>query len=260
MNDEPDNDLVQATGFRRWLEMLRRRRGPGNAPLWPMLLGAAFDAEFQHERKADASYKGKIFIDRDQHPIGESETEPSLIKKFYKALHSNGQNGCLTFGSERIWIIGYQFPTQGGNPHKKRQADLIGITAKGALVIFEAKSKSSRDALLLAIVEGLDYLTCLLRPKNFEKLVKGFQESEWLKRRKKIDNLIPQGFDNVLPNPEPMPWLIVLAPDSYFAKQPEKCDWSVLKSGERLMKNVQLAFATTDFKSPELKSAQPSTK
>lgn len=157
--------------FRIWLEQLRNVRG--HRPLWPVLLGAALDSEFQRQRSIDESYKGDVFKNRDDHQLDEGEKEERLIAFLYRSALA--ADGCLHFESQRIWLLGFQWPTQGGVREIGRRADLIGMTINGGLVLFEAK-RANGDAPMIAIAEGLDYLACLLRHKNFEKDMHGLQK------------------------------------------------------------------------------------
>lgn len=244
------------SGFRTWLDQLRSVRG--HRPLWPVLLGAALDEEFRRQRESGESYTGEVFIDRDAHPLDDGEREERLVARLYRAALTT--NGCVYLNGQPIWLLGFQWPTQGGVREKKRQADLVGITTDGGLVVFEAK-RSDGDPPLIAIAEGLDYLACLLRPKNFTKIENGFRA--WIRKPGKV---IPSGFEKTNPDRTLRPKLVVLAPEAYFlgrqARSIRGCDWPHLAEvGESFMESVQLHFAATDFKSTTLwEPVLPKTK
>lgn len=233
--------------FRIWLEQLRNVRG--HRPLWPVLLGAALDSEFQRQRSIDESYKGDVFKNRDDHQLDEGEKEERLIAFLYRSALA--ADGCLHFESQRIWLLGFQWPTQGGVREIGRRADLIGMTINGGLVLFEAK-RANGDAPMIAIAEGLDYLACLLRHKNFEKICTGFKK--WIASRQ---HSTPDGFSEVAPNASIRPTLVVLAPEAYFAGRHARSirgkDWPLLAAvGELFIPSVCVKFAATDFRSTTL--------
>lgn len=233
--------------FRIWLEQLRNVRG--HRPLWPTLLGAALDAEFQRQRSIDESYKGDVFKNRDDHELDEGEKEERLVAKLYRSALA--ADGCLDLGSQRIWLLGFQWPTQGGVREIGRRADLIGMTSEGGIVVFEAK-KADGDAPLIAITEGLDYLACLLRDKNFGKICTGYKK--WITSRRQA---IPDGFSGVVPNASIRPTLIVLAPETYYSGRHARSirgrDWPLLAAvGESFIPSVCVRFVATDFRTTTL--------
>ena len=246
MNRSPSAETSE-TGFRQWLELLRSVRG--HRPLWPVLLGVTLDGEFRRQAGIANGYSGDVFIDRDNHPLGDGDREERQVARLYRAASS--VDGCVVFGKERIWLLGYQWPTQGGSSEKGRRADLVGITADGTFVVFEAKVASG-NAPLIAIMEGLDYLACLLRPKNFDKILSQFEA--W---KGKPGKVVPTGFGQTVPRRTQRPILVVLAPEDYFTGRHSRSirgrDWPFLEAiGDTMMESVCLAFAATDFKSPTL--------
>lgn len=233
--------------FRVWLEELRQVRG--HRPLWPVLLGAALDAEFQRQRAIDDGYQGDVFVSRDTHFLDDGEREERLVARLYHSALA--ADGCVSLGEQRIWLLGFQWPTQGGMREKKRQADLVGMTSDGALVVFEAKRENG-DPPLIAIAEGLDYLACLMRTKNFAKIKSGFRE--WASCRSVRP---PDGFEEAMPNDSIRPTLIVLAPEAYFVGRQARSirgrDWPLIAAaGEAMIPSVRLRFAATDFRSTAL--------
>ena len=103
--------------------------------------------------------------------------------------------------------------------------------------------------LMIAIMEGLDYLACLLRSANFNKITSGF--AKWKLKKGKT---IPAGFELTTPCRTQRPTLVVLAPDSYFSGRQSRSvrgrDWPYLADiGDTMMGSVRLEFACTDFNS-----------
>lgn len=233
--------------FRIWLEQLREVRG--RRPLWPVLLGAALDAEFLRQRACDECYKGDVFKNRDDHPLDEGEKEERLVARLYRSALAG--DGCLHLGADRTWLLGFQWPTQGGSKEKGRRADLVGMTSDGGLVLIEAKVANG-DAPLIALAEGLDYLACLYRVGNFKKVRSGF--AKWIATR---DYPIPDGFTGVVPDASIRPTLVVLAPEVYFtgrhARSIRSKDWPYLAAvGHSFIPSVGVKFAATDFRSTTL--------
>ena len=233
--------------FRLWLEQLRNVRG--HRPLWPTPLGTALDAEFQRQRSIDESYKCDVFKNRDDHKLDEGEKEERLVAQLYRS--ALGADGCLDIGSQRIWLLGFQWPTQGGVREVGRRADLVGMTVDGGLVVFEAK-RANGDAPIIAITEGLDYLACLLRDKNFEKILTGFHA--WIASR---HHPVPNGFGGVVPNASVRPTLVVLAPEVYYSGRQARSvrgkDWPLLSAvGDSFIPSVCVKFAATDFRTTTL--------
>lgn len=233
--------------FRVWLEQLRAVRG--RQPLWPVLLGAALDVEFKRERAIDECYQGDVFKDRDDHPLDDGEKEERLVARLYRSALAG--DGCLKLGSLRIWLLGFQWPTQGGSKEKGRRADLVGMTSDGGLVLLEAKVANG-DAPLIALAEGLDYLACLYRVGNFKKVRSGF--AKWIANRQYS---IPDGFTGVVPDASIRPTLVVLAPEAYFtgrhARSIRSKDWPYLAAvGHSFIPSVGVKFVATDFRSTTL--------
>lgn len=219
----------------------------GHRPMWPELLGAALNAEFNRQVDSKESYQGEVFKDRDKHPLEDGEREERLVARLYRTALSH--DGCVIFQRKRIWLLGYQWPNQGGRSEKSRRADLIGITTEGALVVFEAK-RAKGDPPLVALTEGLDYLACMLRPRNFLKIQSGFEK--WQQKEGKV---IPAGFESTIPDSSVRPQLFVLAPTAYFySRSIRSRDWPfIAQISDTFMESVQLYFATTDFSSRTLK-------
>lgn len=235
------------TAFRIWMAQLKEVRG--TRPLWPELLGATLDAEFQRQRECSGCYSGDVFKDRDDHALEDGEREERLVARLYRAALAN--DGLVSLQSEPVWLLGYQWPNQGGAEEKSRRADLVGMNSDGALVLFEAK-RSVGDPPLIAILEGLDYLSCLLRTANFAKIKSGFEK--W---RNKENKSVPAGFETTEPNISARPTLVLLAPNNYFMGRQSRSirgkNWpNIAAIADTFMPSVRLKFATTDFKSTDL--------
>jgi hypothetical protein len=240
------------TGFREWLGCLESVSG--HRPLWPVLLGQALNQEFLHQRDSADSYAGSIFKDRDNHLLEDGEREERLVARLYRTAHAG--DGCVDLLGERIWLIGFQWPTQGASAEKSRRADLVGLTAQGGLVVFEAKVAKGTPPLH-ALCEGLDYLACLLRPANFSKIEAGFHS--W---RQNPGKVIPVGFESTQPSQTTKPKLVILAPESYFTERYARSirgkEWPLLvEAGVSLIPSIDLHFAATDFKSTKLWAPKP---
>lgn len=243
------------TPFRVWMNLLKNVRG--NQPLWPILLGSCLDAEFRRQQNIEEWYSADVFKDRDSHEIKDSEKEEHLVGRLFRNAHSD--TGCLYLRHHPIWLLGYQWPNQGGHRQKGRRADLVGMSQEGGLVVFEAKVADG-DPPLVAIVEGLDYLACLLRPGNLSKIQSGF--AKW---KQKPGRIVPVGFNDVVPTRHVRPMLVVLAPAAYFSGKYSRSrrgsDWpSLADIGTTFMDSVSLEFAATDFSSTKLMKPRFSAK
>jgi hypothetical protein len=214
-----------------------------------VLLGAALDSEFQRQRELDECYKGEVFKNRDDHALDDGEKEERLVARLFRSALAG--DGCLKLGSLQILLLGFQWPTQGGVREKGRRADLVGMTSEGGLVVFEAK-RAKGDAPLIALTEGLDYLACLYRTGNFEKICSGF--STWSVSR---SYPVPDHFKDVAPDSSIRPTLVILAPEKYFTERHARSirgkDWPELAAvGESFIPSVCVSFAATDFRSTTL--------
>ena len=185
LNSSPENSR-----FRRWFcDGLRTLQG--KTLEWPVLLRHIIDEEFQRLRTSDQYYSGNIFRNRDEnvenHRKRESQDEEILVYKHYAAVHEN-YHGVLTIGDDSIWLFSIEVPNQGKELSyrtKKRKADLIGLQEDGSLVVFECKGPVNRpDTPLYGILEGLDYLGCLLTPRNLSSLDDDLQE--WILDQKEV--------------------------------------------------------------------------
>lgn len=234
--------------FRQWTECARAVQG--NQPLWPWLLGAALDEEFQRQRSMVNGYQEEVFKDRDEHAFQEGTTERRMTAVLFHHCMNNA-DGCLTVGDEPIWLLGYEWPNQGGVAEMGRRADLVGLRRDGGLVVFECKRSDNADPPLTAVVEGLDYLACLLRKPNFDKILSGFEQ--WLAKPGKR---VPNGFEGVRPNTDSRPSVIVLAPEVYFSGRYSRSKrgegWpDIAVVGDDISQSFRIGFAASDFSSSQ---------
>lgn len=227
------------TSFRTWMDDLKNDRGA--RPEWPLLLNWMLDAEFQRERQVDRPYAGpRVLIDRTHHDCDVTVAEKRAT---YGLCHHCWQEsgGCLWIGDMPIWLLSYEVPNQFNE--KKRCADLVGLTADGALVVFEAKlGANSSHPPLSAVLEGLDYLACLTTAGAFERLTSELKE---LKRSLPV----PPGFEGVEPKSGAIPMLIVLADTVYYTyndNSGRSPGWrEFLKYGQKT-KSVMIRFARSE--------------
>lgn len=233
--------------FREWTTQLRSIKG--SRPLWPALLGVILDEEFERLANVDETYASEVFKIRDDTTPVKGTTERRMVASlFHHCLREN--QGCLTFNSESIWLLGYEWPNQGGDKERGRRADLVGLRSDGSLVVFECKRRDNSDPPLIALIEGLDYLACLMRPQNFKKIEDGF--SKWLGKPAKV---IPSGFENVRPDRSCRPSLVVMAPEEYFLGRYSRSrrgeGWrEIADAGTQCVQKFSLSFAACDFQSP----------
>ncbi len=209
--------------FRQW--MLTITQGNGPLPQWPVVLSCALGEILKQETKTERPYTGEdVFIDRDDHLEGRGSaetcdadpetamTEDRYTYALYDRCHFGSQfcqasNGVLTIGDRQFWLLSYQCPTVDG------RCDLLGLNKEGGFVVLECKRSDNRFTPLGAALEGLDYLSSLSCPSNFIKLTRGFMT--W--RRKLQDlNRLPPGFENVFPQRDEEPSVVVLAPPAYY--------------------------------------------
>lgn len=194
------------TLFRTWMEQLSDDKG--RRPEWPLLLSWMLESKFHDEQLIERPYTGaKILIDRTEHQREATVPEKRAVYGLWRRCQQES-HGCLQISEMPVWLLGYEIPNQFNE--KKRCADLLGLTAQGGLVVFEAKlGKNGNHPPISAILEGLDYLSCLKSAGTFARLTEEFQE---LKSKLPI----PVGFETVTLNPVAKPLVIILADSTYF--------------------------------------------
>lgn len=260
-----DQQSPENSPFRSWF---RNCLGslPGKTVEWPFLIRQILAEELQSLRTSDQYYGGAVFRNRDDrvhvHRMRDSDHEEILVYKLYSAVHENF-HGILTIDNTPVWLFSLQVPNQGkrlSSQTKGRRADLLGLRPDGSLVLFEVKGPRNRqDSPLYGILEGLDYLGCLLTPRNLNRLNEGLED--WIVDEDRKDRVASR-FSSSIPDwsrsidPHGKHSVIVLAPESYFdlhltdsIGRPQ--DWWLLS--DQLSKDVEhaprisLGFSVVDF-------------
>jgi len=252
--------------FRSWFQNCLGSL-PGRTLEWPSLIRQLFAEELQSLRTSDQYYAGSVFRNRDDrvhtHRTRDSEDEEILVYKLYSAVHENHQ-GILSIGDMPVWLFTLQVPNQGkrlSSLTKGRRADLLGLKRGGSLVLFEVKGpRNGQDSPLYGILEGLDYLGCLLTPRNLSRLNEGLQE--WIMDQERNDP-VTNRFSSTIPDwpklsidPQGNHSVIVLAPKSYFDLHQTDSngraqDWWLLSDRSAVITEsdprISLEFAVIDF-------------
>jgi hypothetical protein len=210
------------TEFRQWfedcLDSLTNRQVE-----WPQLLRYVLGKKLRDAASSGIFYKEKVFIDRDGDTAKYSKhtrtSEPILTRQFYKRVHQAG--GLIDLGGDAVWPICWDVPNQGNedsNRTKSRKVDLLGLRRDGSLVVFECKAEN-KNTPLFALLQGLDYLGCLLTSRNLKKLQDGFvrwRDKERLEQETFISK-VPDDFKHVSIVATQCPHsVIVLAPLAYY--------------------------------------------
>jgi len=103
----------------------------GSRSSWLPTLGSLLSDAFEREKAVDDVYEGDVFKDRIGHSTadGEGDREERLVARLYKKCVET-HSSVVLIGREKVLLLGYQWPTQGGNREKKRCADLVGMTSR----------------------------------------------------------------------------------------------------------------------------------
>lgn len=237
-----------STSFRSWMEHFVSSRG-GN-PEWPWLLRELLIAEYLRQREREAVYAGEVFKDRDEDdPAAAVLAEKLAVKELYH-LCRRETGGVLSIGTDQYWLLGYEWPNQASE--RGRRADLVGLTVSGGLVVFECKL-DNKHGPFAALLEGLDYLSCLSSNLNFRKVQDGF--AAWVA---KPASAPPDGFAGCVPVREARHEVVVLASPEYCGRYRRSnggrsnrgLGWTeFLALPPSTTKTLELRFAETDFKS-----------
>ncbi len=236
-----------STTFREWMTCLISPRGAEAE--WPLLLREMLNAEYVRQREVGHCYAGEVFKDRDgDYPHTAVVPEKKAVKDLYHACRLNSGR-VFRIGKDPCWLLGYEWPNQGGDKEKLQRADLVGLNGAGGLVVFECKLEN-RYGPLAAVLEGLDYLSCLTSVPNFAKVVEGFRR--WIS---KPGFVRPEEFGSVTPSRESHHEVIVLASADYYSQ------YRTSKRGEGWEKlaalpssssaGLSIRFAESDFASPQ---------
>lgn len=89
---------------------------------------------------------------------------------------------------------------------------MLGLSASGGIVVFEAKLGNNSYGPIASLLEGLDYRACLTSDSNFRRMQ---QELPGLKEE--LAKVLSH-FREVAPDRSKLPEVIVLAPPDYYRK------------------------------------------
>lgn len=197
--------IVPDTSFRTWMNRLAADKGARSE--WPLLLSWMLESEYERQRQIDHPYTGpRILIDRTCHDYDVKMPEKrAMYGLYHRCLQET--KGCLRIGDMPVWLLSYEMPNQADEAG--RRADLVGLTQEGGLVVFEGKLGQNSYPPISAILEGLDYLSCLTSTRTFDRLISEFAEL-------KPSLPVPEGFEGVGPERSAQPTVIVLADSVYF--------------------------------------------
>jgi len=238
---------VMDSSFRQWMDLLKQPRGA--EPEWPHLLQRVLIDTYLRERECPDVYAGEVFKDRDDDfPVDAVLPEKKAVKDLFHHCRQSTR-GILSVGEQRYWLLGYEWPNQGGYREMGRRADLVGMNSSGGLVVFECKLVNN-DGPLTAVLEGLDYLSHLTNEPNFLKVVDGFRC--WIGKPQKMR---PDAFAALMPMREAGHEVIVLASQEYFAqhrRSKRSPGWEAFAALPCLPPSpLSIRFAESDFTSAQ---------
>lgn len=215
----------------------------GDRPEWPLLMRRMLHEELERARQIDCEYAGeRILIPRVQHEFDGAHGENRATYGLYHRSLAE-TSGLLTIVDERYWLLSYQVPNQ--HHEARRRADLLALTPQGGLRVFECKAALGSTAPVAAMLEGLDYLACLLSPPNFTRL------GNELGQLRGATLPVPGGFGEVAPQAGAQHGVIVLAPEEYFrsfTRSQRGLGWRELAAaGRRGSQCVELGFAVAEI-------------
>lgn len=232
--------------FRKWMNSLRQPRGAEAE--WPWLLRQVLTDTYLRERDVVDGYAGAVFKDRDDDfPIRATLPEKKAVKELFHTCRQ-GAGGAFHVGSEPFWLLGYEWPNQGGDGEKGRRADLVGLNVSGGVVVFECKLLNS-DGPMTAVLEGLDYLTHLTARPNFSKIEAGFRG--WVS---KGGARRPVGFESVCPVLDATHEVIVLGSSDYFEQHRRSKrggGWEAMAAIPPIRLPLSIRFAESGFNAAE---------
>jgi hypothetical protein len=234
------------------MDLLKQPRGA--EPEWPHLLRRIMTDTYRQLRQSESVYAGEVFKDRDDDfPVRAVLPEKRAVKELFH--HCRGTtDGVVTVGAEPFWLLGYEWPNQGGDGEKGRRADLVGLNTAGGLVVFECKLVNN-DGPLTAVLEGLDYLSHLTNWPNFAGIEAGF--SRWARKPGKAR---PVGFETVSPLWDSPHEVVVLASPEYFAqhrRSQRSPGWELFAALPTGPSSPVIRFAESDFTSAQARWVVP---
>lgn len=229
------------------MKLLNEPRGA--EPEWPLLLREMLNAEYFRQRSLGFCYAGEVFKDRDgDYPHAAVLPEKKAVKDLYHGCRVNSGR-VFRIGEEPYWLLGYEWPNQGGDRERGQRADLVGLNGAGGLVVFECKLKNNYGPLA-SILEGLDYLSCLTSEQNFAKVVEGFRR--WTS---KPEFVRPDAFGSTVPSRDVLHEVIVLASAEYYSQYRTSrrgTGWEKLAAlPPSPSAGLSIRFAESDFASPQ---------
>ncbi len=242
----PSPSVPTSTTFRGWMDSLNAPRGAQAE--WPWLLREMLAAEYSRQRELGFCYSGEVFKDRDgDYPHTAVLPEKKAVKDLYHACRLTS-GGVFRIGQEPYWLLGYEWPNQGGDQEKGRRADLVGLNGDGGLVVFECKLANNSYGPFAAVLEGLDYLACLTTDANFLKVRGGF--ATWTA---KPGVIIPDRFRERSPSQTARHEVIVLAPPEYYglySRSERGAGWQAFAALPTSTGSLTIRFAASDFTTP----------
>jgi len=213
----------------------------GNRPEWPLLMCLMLEAELKRQQAEPRAYSGqRVLISRLTHDFQGGVPEKKAVGGLYHRCFEMGQ-GCLTIGNDRYWLLSYEVPNQGN--YRMRKADLLALSTGGGLVVFECKLADNRYAPVAALLEGLDYLSCLTSETAFNRL-----QGEFWELREELGN-VPAGFEEIEPTRDAQHSVILLAPQAYYdlyCRSGRGSGWQQLNSTQWQSDVLRLRFAVAE--------------
>jgi hypothetical protein len=230
------------SSFRTMMQALRDMKG--DTPQWPVILRAFLQAECLRQQPHLTPYTSTVAISRhDESAEGVTVPEKKAVRELYTTCVKNHQS-VFRIGDEGYLLLGWEWPNQASE--SRMAADLVALNRTGGLVVFEAKSSTSKDTPFTAALEGLDYLVHLTLHQNFRQIINAV--AKW-----KAEGLLnpPEHFQEVQPSLSSRHEVIVLAPDGYynkFTKSQRGHGWEEFRNlASDTSAFVDIRFGKTDF-------------
>ena len=191
--------------------------GRGDTPGWPIALLGLMEYGFECGRRDEIAYRSESLLrDRGTYGLIQSEQgkegsplgERSAVRNFFVRCRDESSS-CLIIAGRRYWLLSFEMPSFAAR--RMQRADIVGINEEGGLVVFECKLAGNDYAPVTAVVEALDYLTCLTSSPNLRAVIADFH-------RLQSAYLPPAGFEGMGSHPDTCHEVIVLAELGYFER------------------------------------------